>query len=371
MLHISHLKLKNFKSFKALNVDVPPSFICFAGPNGAGKSNILDAVRFILGETSLKSLRARKVRDLIHVGSKAAEGAITLDGESKYEIKRIIREDGKVIYRMNGKRTTRTSIMEALRRYNLDGSGRNIIAQGEVQKIVNMSGKERRGIIDAVAGVSDFEEKKKESIRDLDVVETRIKEASIVLGERKAFLEELGKEKEIAVKYSEKRDLLNNSKGTLLKLEMERFGKEKDGFDNSEKKLRGEKEKADAGYDEIQKKISETDAKRMDLSKELQGKQKTSETIRKIEELKASLGSKLQLIKEREEGIKKAAEEQKELKKQVSDEKKEMESLGKEVEKLGRELKSLESDASKQKAGKELDKPSPLKKKVDDAEERL
>ena len=104
MFSISHLKMRNFKSFRALNINLPPSFICFAGPNGAGKSNILDAIRFVLGETSLKSLRARKVRDLIHVGSKAAEVTLSFDGDSRYEVRRIIREDGKVVYRMNGKR---------------------------------------------------------------------------------------------------------------------------------------------------------------------------------------------------------------------------------------------------------------------------
>ncbi len=371
MLYVSHLKLRNFKSFKALNVGLPPSFICFAGPNGAGKSNILDALRFVLGETSLKSLRARKVRDLIHIGSKAAEVTVGFDGEKKYEIKRLIREDGKVIYRMNGKRTTRTSILEALRRYNLDGSGRNIIAQGEVQRIVNMSGKERRGIIDAVAGISDFEEKKKEALRDLDVVETRIREANIVLGERKIFLEELGKERETALEYTEKRDLLNNSKGTLLKLEMERFSKEKEGFDEKESELKKEKEKADREYDEIQKRISETDAKRMGLSRELQGKQKTGETIRKIEELKASLNARTQLIAEREDSIKKAGEEQKEVRKKLGEEEKETKALEKEIEKLKKELKALESEAAKHKAGAEADSLEPARKKVSDAEEKL
>jgi chromosome segregation protein len=371
MLYISHLKLKNFKSFRALNVGVPPSFICFAGPNGAGKSNILDAVRFVLGETSLKSLRARKVKDLIHMGAKAAEVMVEFDGDKRYDIRRAIREDGKVIYRLNGKRTTRGSILEALKRYNLDSSGRNIIAQGEVQRIVNMNGKERRGIIDAVAGVSDFEEKKKESLRDLDIVEARIKEANIVLGERKAFLEELEKEKETAIRYAEKRDLLNNSKGTLLKLEMERFGKEKNGFDKTEKKLKEEKEKAAAEYDKVQKGISETDSKRMELSRELQGKQKTSETIRRIEELKASIGSKTQLVKEREEAINKALEEQKELKKEISDEKKETGNLEKEIEKLNKELKSLEADAVKQKVDGVVDGLAPLKKKISDAEGKI
>ena len=73
MVFISRLKLRNFKSFKAADIQLPKSFICFAGPNGSGKSNICDCIRFAMGETSLKSLRAKKVKDLIHSGSKSAE----------------------------------------------------------------------------------------------------------------------------------------------------------------------------------------------------------------------------------------------------------------------------------------------------------
>ncbi|MEM4626292.1 MAG: AAA family ATPase, partial [Candidatus Bilamarchaeaceae archaeon] len=117
MIRISHLKLRNFKSFKHLNLEFPPGMICFAGPNGSGKSNINDSIMFALGETSLKSLRAKKVKDLIHVDSKTAEVWLRFDGDEKYEIKRAIRDDGKIIYRLNGKRTTRTSIIELLKKY--------------------------------------------------------------------------------------------------------------------------------------------------------------------------------------------------------------------------------------------------------------
>ena len=352
-----------------LTVDQHHNFIA----NGifVHNSNVLDAIRFVLGETSLKSLRARKVKDLIHVGSKATEVTLALDGDDKYEIKRVINSDGKVVYRLNGKRTTRTSILEALKKYNLDSSGRNIIAQGEVQRIVNMSGKERRGIIDAVAGISDFEEKKKEAVRDLDIVETRIKEANIVLGERRAFLEELGKERETAIKYSEKRDLLNNSKGTLLKLELDRYDKESSSFDDVEKKLNAEKAEIDKEYDAIQKEISETDAKRMELSGELQAKEKTNEAIRKMEELKASINSGQQLVKERGESIVKLGEEQKELKKSVSEKTREAEEIEKEIEKFKKELKVLESKAVKEKLDTKADGLEPLRKKVSDAEEKL
>ncbi len=371
MFYISHLKMKNFKSFKALNIELPPSFICFAGPNGAGKSNILDAIRFVLGETSLKSLRARRVNDLIHHGAKAAEVMITFDGDGKYEIRRAIREDGKVIYRLNGKRATKGAILEALKKFDLDDSGRNIIAQGEVQRIVNMSGKERRTIIDAVAGISDFEEKKKEALKDLEVVDTRIKEANIVLGERKAFLEELEKERELALKYIEKRDLLNNSKGTLLKLELDRLQKECSQFGDVEKKLNKSKEEAEKEYAELDRKISEVDKRRMELSKELQGKQQTGDMIRRIEELKASLNLRQQTIRDKEEEIKKLEEEQKNLKTKITDEKKEIDEIERAVEELRKKLKILEEEAVNEKITQDEEALETLRNEISKAEKNL
>ncbi len=96
MIFISHLKLKNFKSFKYVNIQLPKTFLCLAGPNGSGKSNLTDAIRFALGEISLKSLRAKKVRDLIFHGASTAEVVLIFDGEAKYEIKRAIRMEGKI-----------------------------------------------------------------------------------------------------------------------------------------------------------------------------------------------------------------------------------------------------------------------------------
>ena len=78
-------------------------------------SNVTDAIRFALGETSLKSLRAKRVKDLIHTGATTAEVTIYFDGIKKYEIKRAIRNDGKILYKFNGKKTTRTAILEEMK----------------------------------------------------------------------------------------------------------------------------------------------------------------------------------------------------------------------------------------------------------------
>jgi len=328
MIYISRLRIRNFKSFKLVNIELPKTFLCLAGPNGSGKSNFGDSIRFVLGEISLKSLRAKKVRDLIHSGAKTAEVTLNFDGDAQIEVKRVIREDGKILYRLNGKKTTRNAILDVVRKYNLDESGRNIIAQGEVSRIIHMGGKERRTIIDSVAGISDFESKKKEALSELETVENRIKDASLVLGERQAFLAELGRERESAIKYLDAKKKLNSSKGTLLKTELNRLDKDLQGVAQLDEKLAFNIKSKETDLAEIEKKISDIESKRYQVSRELQEKQQTSSLVRKIEELKASVGSKSQMSQEKEQNLKKKDEE--------------FESLEKEIEIAAHEIKDLD-----------------------------
>ncbi|PIN82738.1 hypothetical protein COV61_05090, partial [Candidatus Micrarchaeota archaeon CG11_big_fil_rev_8_21_14_0_20_47_5] len=108
-IYISRIKLRSFKSFKHADIELSNGFVCVAGPNGSGKSNICDAIRFSLGEMSLKSLRVKKIRELIHFSSSKAEVLLEFGGDRKLEARRAIREDGKVKYRLDGNRTTRTA----------------------------------------------------------------------------------------------------------------------------------------------------------------------------------------------------------------------------------------------------------------------
>jgi len=370
MIRISHLKLRSFKSFKNLNIELPQGVVCLAGPNGAGKSNITDAIVFALGETSLKSLRAKKVKDLIHIDSRTAEVWIKFDGDEKYEIKRAIRDDGKIIYRLNGKRTTRTSILEVLKKYNLDASGRNIIAQGEVQRIANITGKERRQIVDAVAGISDFEQKKKEALSELATVDGRINEANIVLGERMAFLNELGKERDTAIRYKEAKEKLDGARATLIRTELEKSKKElekyeaqKKEFEEKMKRLRAEAEKNNEEIEKIKKEKTE-------LTNELQKKQKTSEEIRRIEELKARIAALDEKIKEKKAALARFSDEKNEIETQIAKDRNSINDLKNEIRKLEEEL--LENE---KKIGKEGTKPpsivDKLREKKDGIEREL
>ncbi len=368
MVFISRLRLRNFKSFKAADITLPKTFICFAGPNGSGKSNLCDAIRFVMGEKSLRALRAKKVRDLIHMGSKTAEVTLNFEDENGgegYQIKRAIREDGKIRYRLNDKKTTRGAILETLKRHNLDESGRNTIAQGEVQRIINMNGKERRGIIDSVAGIADFEAKKKEATSELGTVEERIKEARLVLGERKAYLDDLGREKETAIKYTKSKKTLTNAKGTLLKMELDRLDKDLEGALSGESKLKASLSEKEKEMAKLEGEVAAVDGKRAKTSEEMQSKQKTHAFVRRLEELKASCGSKKQLIEDKEGFIKSVKGEREALERESHEAKGAIDALEKEVASLKLELKVAEDNLALLGGSAEDDKVATVRKQLE------
>ena len=342
-MHISSIKLKGFKSFKKADLELPPDFICLAGPNGSGKTNVLDAVRFALGEKSLKSLRARKVKDLICHNSKVAEVILKFEDDKKYELRRAIREDGKIKYMINGKVTTRTAILELLKKYNLDSSGRNIIAQGEVQRIVEISGRERRTIIDAVAGIAEFEAKKKEALKELEIVERRMSDANLVLGERTAFLEELETERERALKYSSSVDLVKQAKATLLGMELKSAEKKKT-------KLLGSLKDAKSGTDSVQKAIEKIDSEvnkeeseKAKVTAEIGAKEERERLFREMEKTRAEIASQKQTLEDAKESLEKGASSLNLLEDEIEKNKQILKTLRKEEAELRKKLVPLES----------------------------
>ncbi len=343
MLSIAQLKLHGFKSFKHANIEFPDNFTCLAGPNGSGKSNVCDSIRFVLGEQSLRALRTKKVKDLIFTGMNSAEVILIFQDEknNKYEVRRAIRTDGKILYKLNGKKTTRTTVMEFLKQYNLDESGRNIIAQGRIQRIVEMTGKERREIIESVAGISDFEKKKKEAIRELDEVGTRLKEANIVYGERNARLSELKKEREIAIKYKESRDDLKKAKGSLLKIELLKLDEEFNSILEAKSKLSGVISSKNTELDQAGTKLFELDRQRSEISKKMQEKQSATREIANMEKIKASIQIKTELLQDREKQVKKLQEQKNTLEKDISLDHSDEKKISQEVLEIDSELKKI------------------------------
>lgn len=205
-MQIKELIIKNFKSFNYSTIPFKDGFQVVVGPNGSGKSNIVDALLFVFGETSLKKLRVDKLSDLVnhHSKTKSARVRVVFNHEEKeYDIVREIDDSGKSVFMLNNKRKALNEVTCFLNELGISSSGYNTVQQGDVTRIINMSSEERRKIIEELSGISLFDERKKEAEDNLKKVDKRLEKVSIALNERKPYVEQLEQEKEDALKYKQ------------------------------------------------------------------------------------------------------------------------------------------------------------------------
>ena len=332
MTRLVKLSLKNFKSFKRAEIPISNGFSAIVGSNGSGKSNTLDALLFVLGITSLKALRAGKLTDLVNNSSKENYAKVDLllkDNDKQYEISRMIDKQGKSVYRLDGKRTTLNEISSLLTDLGIDVEGHNIVTQGEITKIIEMSAIQRREIIDSIAGLSEFDLKKDEAIKELDKVDSRIKEATIILNERNEFLVDLEEEMIAAKEYKELEEERKRTKATILEKELYTLEKKVLDIDNELSKMNVEKNTLDERIIINRKELQEAKAKSEELANQMiKASEHTYTTIgREYEEKKAKLSleqekidlSKKQIAKNNEKiesnnnALKQTVKEKKEL----------------------------------------------------------
>ncbi len=187
---LKSIELTGFKSFAKkteLVFDAPVTSI--VGPNGSGKSNVVEAIRFVLGEQSIKSLRGKGGSDLIFKGSKIlsplsrARVSITFDNRQKLfnfqrtsdtkisvdfneiTISREVFADGSNEYAINGTSVRLKDVVELLSSVNIGSSGHHIISQGEADRLLTANAKDRRGMIEDALGLRVYQCRLKESER--------------------------------------------------------------------------------------------------------------------------------------------------------------------------------------------------------------
>jgi chromosome segregation protein len=232
MAHVKKLVIHGFKSFaKRTEIPFDKGINVVIGPNGSGKSNISDALCFVLGRLSVKSMRAEKAKNLIFMGSKyvrpAREASVELYFDNsdrafamnrdEIMIQRIVRLKGQSIYKINGETKTRAEVIETLGQAGIDPYGYNMILQGQIQAIVKMHPEERRKIIGEVAGISVYEWRKEKSLKELEKTESRLKEISTILRERTSYMNNLEKEKSQAQRYKELQLTVKRARASILK----------------------------------------------------------------------------------------------------------------------------------------------------------
>lgn len=216
-MYITGIEIDNFKSFaKKTKIPFLEGFTVISGPNGSGKSNIIDSLLFALALSTSRGLRAEKLTDLINInsGKNTAEVGITFSDGT--EIRRRIKRTTSNYYSynyLNGKLVKQNDVVEFLAKFGVKPEGYNVVMQGDITRIMEMSDFERRKIIDEIAGVSEFEGKKAQALDELEVVRERIEREEVVLFELDARLEELKHEREQALAYRHWQEQLEHFKG--------------------------------------------------------------------------------------------------------------------------------------------------------------
>jgi chromosome segregation protein len=272
-------------------------------------SNIIDAISFVLGRTSAKSLRADRLHELIFRGSetkKPAEYAsvtIYFDNSQKVfpfedkeiSITRKVNKKGYVVYKLNGKTTTREKILEVLSLANIRPDGYNIIQQGDVTRVLEMNPVERREIIDEICGIAEYNEKKEKALKDLEAVDQKLREVEIIVTQKYEIFKKLEEERNAALRYQELQK-------QLIILQASYWKKKVDTLNEKLNKIFENISKIKEKIDEVDKEISEKEQKLTEIEKtNTEIVQKIVELSKKfkVEEEASKLRSRLMIVREK------------------------------------------------------------------------
>ena len=229
-MYLKSIRLEGFKSFADKTLfELNKGITAIVGPNGSGKSNIVDAVRWVLGEQSVKSLRGGVMSDVIFSGSEARNGlnkasvTLTFDNSDKYlnsefneiEVKRSIYKSGESEYFINNTRVRLKDIQDLFIDSGSGNDAFNIISQGTVTDIVNSKPMERRVIFESAAGVLKYKKRKEESLRKLDKTKDNLNSVNLVISELETTIGPLKEQAEVAKKYVEIKEELKSNEIAL------------------------------------------------------------------------------------------------------------------------------------------------------------
>ncbi len=362
MTRINKLTAQGFKSFaKKTEIVFGDDFNVVLGPNGSGKSNVLDAICFVLGRLSTKSLRVEKSSNLIYNGGKKkkpaskAEVSIFFDNKNKIfpveeeeiKISRVLHKDGHSDYLIDDKVETRQAILDLLSAAKIDPDGYNIILQGDITRFVEMSTNQRREVLEEISGISIYKDKKDKADRELDKVEEKLKEADIILTERKTYLKELKKERDQALKYKEMKDRIDSSKATVLHYQIKEREEKLEALEEKTAKKQEKLDKLNNEIAEIKKQIQQKKERIEKINKEIEekGEKDQVDIMKKIEELKVNHATDKSKVQNLEQELEKIENRRAQLK----DDSKEIEGKKKEFEKLLNELEKKKKQIEKEK----------------------
>ena len=306
------IKAHGFKSFAdTIEIQVNDGITGIVGPNGSGKSNVVDAVRWVLGESSLKEIRSGdSMTDVIFMGSSSREKqnhawvSLTFDNRDKYlatpyeevEIKREVYKTGENEYDINNTKVRKKDITDLFLDSGSNPDSFSIISQGKIQDILKGKSSDRRIIIEEAAGVLKYKKRKEETMRKLDNTNNNLEKVSLVINELEVNLNPLKEQAEVATKYLEYKKELQDIEIALLASDIKNIN---DNYQEKKDRLERVNEEIlnmDNSNSVDNSKLEGLKAKLLKLDEEIN---EESNKIMKLSEELYSLDSKKQLLQER------------------------------------------------------------------------
>ncbi|MFC7204433.1 chromosome segregation protein SMC [Haloferax namakaokahaiae] len=324
-MHIKEIVLDGFKSFgRPTRIPFYEDFTVVTGPNGSGKSNIIDGVLFALGLARTRGIRAEKLTDLIYnpghadgsgeesTKTKEASVSVVLDNSDgtldrsqvinaagtdnvgdveEIKIKRRVKETTDNYYSyyyLNERSVNLSDIQDLLAQAGITPEGYNVVMQGDVTEIINMTPYQRRGIIDEIAGVAEFDAKKDAAFEELEAVRERVDEADLRIEEKEGRLDQLSDERETALQYKGLRDEKEEYEGYLKAAELE---DKRDDLSRTESRI----DSTDSKLAELKVELDERQGKVTRLEEDLEDL--THEIERKGEDEQLKIKSEMEEIK--------------------------------------------------------------------------
>ncbi|MCL2412449.1 MAG: AAA family ATPase, partial [Treponema sp.] len=292
-MFLKRLSILGFKSFAdRTEIEFNDGITALLGPNGCGKSNIVDAVKWVLGEHAMKSLRAEKMEDVIFGGTEArkplgmAEVALSIANETgllpmempEIEIKRRLYRSGESEYFINGTQVRLKDLRELFWDTGVGKVAYSVMEQGKIDQILSNKPEDRRYLFEEAAGITRYRERGAEAERSLAKTEENVRQMEMVLNEVKRSYDSLKTQSDKTLKYRTLRDEIFNFELDIQLLRLKHFRYEKD--EKNEKlrlktsdrdRIRAEMEAENKALEANMDEVNSMEARLVELQKNIYG----------------------------------------------------------------------------------------------------